>query len=335
MGIISYALKGNLGNFLKKLDKVSEETKMSKLKLFNKFLKCFMMQGFGYSDYLNYELYLKTKKEIKEYASIKDQDKFYEIVSPSRYKTFFTIKPEFLKNFKDYVARDFFYEGTIVELKTFLDNNPEFMIKPIDGLGGRGVDKMFAKQVTDVEAFFTELKENRLFLEGYVIQHPDLMAFCQESVNTIRILTFNYKEHSEVLFATLRVGNGNAAVDNFHKGGMALLIDLETGKLVGEAVDKDLNRYSVHPKSKIKFEGFKIPNWDIVKKTVLEASKVNSHIHVVGWDVAVTEDGCTLIEGNRRPGFDIVQVTSGFGRKDLMRKVLEKINEEEHTDYKI
>ncbi len=335
MGIISYALKGSLGNFLKKLDKVAEETNISKRKLFNKFLKCFISQGFGYSDYLNYELYLKTKEEIKEYASIKDQDKFYEIVSPSEYKTFFTIKPNFLKNFKDYVARDFFYEGTIAELKTFLENNPEFMIKPIDGLGGRGVDKMFAAQIDNVEAFFTELKENRLFLEGYVIQHPDLMAFCKESVNTIRILTFNYKEHSEVLFATLRIGNGTASVDNFHKGGMAVLIDLDTGKVVGEAIDKDLNHFEEHPKSKIKFDGFQIPNWEIVKKTVLEASKVNEHIHVVGWDVAVTKDGCTLIEGNRRPGFDIVQVTSRYGRKDLMRKVLKKINEEEQTNYKI
>ena len=60
MSIISYALKGSLGNFLQKLDKVSIETNTSKIKLFNKFLKCFIINGNGYSDYLNYELYRKA-----------------------------------------------------------------------------------------------------------------------------------------------------------------------------------------------------------------------------------------------------------------------------------
>ena len=335
MSIVSYALKGSLGNFLKNLEQVKEQTGISKFKLFNKFLKCFMMKGFGYSDYLNYELYLKSTKEIKEYVSIKEQDKFYEIVSPSAYKTFFTVKPYFLKNFKDYVARDFFYDGSLEELEKFLAQNKEFMVKPIDGLGGQDVRKEFTKNIKNTQRFLEELKEKRLFLEGYVIQHSAISAFCKESVNTIRILTFNYKDYSEILFATLRVGNGTADVDNFHKGGMAILIDLETGKLVGEAIDKKLKHYKVHPKSKLKFDGFQIPNWGIIKKTVLEASKVNSHIHIVGWDVAVTEDGCTLIEGNRRPGFDIIQVVSKRGRKDIMKRVLAKINEEEKTNYKI
>ena len=68
---------------------------------------------------------------------------------------------------------------------------------------------------------------------------------------------------------------------------------------------------------------------------VLEAALVNDKIHVVGWDVAITEEGATLIEGNRRPGFDLVQVVSRRGRKDIMRKCLDAINEQEGTKYKI
>lgn len=335
MSIISYALKGSFGKFWKKLDKVAQENNISKIKLFNKFFYCFRVSGTGYSDFLNYELYNKSKKEIKEYASIKDQDKFYEIVSPSKYKTFFTVKPNFLKNFEKYIDRDFFYEGTLVELKKFLEDNSEFMIKPIDGLGGAGVEKLRTEMINDVEKFYIKLKEERLFLEGYVKQHEELNKIVAESVNTIRILTFNYKDYSKILFATLRVGNGEASVDNFHKGGMAILIDLKTGKLVGEAIDKDLNHYDKHPKSEVKFDGFQIPNWEEVKKMVLEASKVNKDIHVVGWDVAITNEGCTFIEGNRRPGFDIIQVVSKRGRKDIMREVLDYINKKENTDYKI
>lgn len=335
MSIISYALKGNLKRFSKNLENISLKTNKSKWYLFNKFLKCFLLTGSGYSDYLNYELYNKTTKEIKNYASIKDQDKFYEIVSPSKYKTFFTIKPNFLKNFANYISRDFFYKGTIEELKTFLKKNTSFMIKPVDGLGGTGVDRLYSKDIQDIKSFYQKLETENLFLEGYVIQHNQLNKLCSSSVNTIRIITFNYEEYSKILFAVLRVGNGTASVDNFHKGGMGILVDLDTGKLVGNATDKNLKHYDKHPQTNIKFDGFQIPNWDIIKKTVLEASKVNKHIHVVGWDVAVTFEGCTFIEGNRRPGFDIVQVVCNSGKKNLMQEVLDYINEKEGTNYKI
>ena len=334
MSIVSYALKGNLNNFLKKLDVISKEEKISKFKLFNKFLYCFINKGFGYSDYLNYELYLKTKKEIKEYVSIKDQDKFYEIVSPSKYKTYFTIKPNFLNNFKEYINRDYFYKGSLEELKKFLKKHNEFMIKPIDGLGGKGVNKLYTKDIKNIDEFYNKLNNENLFLEEYIIQHSKINELAPNSVNTIRIMTYNYNSNSEILFAALRVGNG-ANVDNFHQGGMGVLIDIESGKLMGEAIDKDLHHFKVHPTSKIKFEGFIIPNWEIIKNTVLEAAKKNKNIHVVGWDVAVTNEGCTLIEGNRRPGFDLPQVLAKKGRMDMIRDVITKINKEENTNYKI
>ncbi len=61
----------------------------------------------------------------------------------------------------------------------------------------------------------------------------------------------------------------------------------------------------------------------------------NENIHVVGWDVAVTEKGATFIEGNRRPGFDLVQVLSKKGRIDIMKDCLNEINQNEGTNYKI
>ncbi len=335
MSIISYALKGNLKRFNNELKKIAKKEQRSSLGLKFNFLNCFRLIGCGYSDYLNYQLYKKTKKEVLEYASIKDQDRFYEIVSPAKYKTFFTIKTNFLKNFQDYVGRDFFDNGSIQELKSFLKKHEFFMIKPYDGLGGSGVEKIYAKDITNVLAFYDKLKKEHLFLEEYVVQHPEMNKLCDKSVNTIRIMTFGYNGKSEILFAALRVGNGSASVDNFHRGGMASLVDISTGKVMGKAFNKNLEYFDKHPVSNIKFDGFQIPNWDKVKKMVLEAALVNENIHVVGWDVAITKGGATFIEGNRRPGFDIVQVLSKRGRKDIIRHCLNIINENEHTNYKI
>lgn len=148
-------------------------------------------------------------------------------------------------------------------------------------------------------------------------------------------MTFGYNGKSEILFAAMRFGNGEASVDNFHQGGMGVLVDIETGKLVGKAFNKNLDYFEKHPKSNIKFDGFQIPNWDKVKKLVLDAALESEHIHAVGWDVAVTEDGATFIEGNRRAGYDLVQVLSKRGRKDIMRHCLDIINDQEGTNYKI
>lgn len=335
MSIISYALKGNLKRFDNNLKKVAVQENRNVMSLRMNFLNCFRLLGCGYSDYLNYELYKRSKEELLEYVSIKDQDKFYSIVSPAEYKTFFTIKPNFLKNFKKYIARDFFEDGTMDELKKFLKKHKSFMKKPHDGLGGHGVEKVYSKDIKDIESFYNDIKEKKFFLEEYVVQNKEISKICDSSVNTIRIMTFGYNGKSEILFAAMRFGNGEANVDNFHQGGMGVLVDIETGKLVGQAFNKNLEYFDAHPKSGVKFDGFQIPNWDKIKKLVLEAALVNEYIHVVGWDVAVTEDGATFIEGNRRPGFDLVQVLSKRGRKDIMRHCLDIINENEGTDYKI
>ena len=335
MSLIEYAKAGNLKRFRDNLKEISKKENESTFYLFNHFFLTFLKSGCGYSDYLNYQLYNKTFKEIGEYVTIKHQDKFYEIVSPAKYKTFFTIKPNFLNNFKDFINRDFFENGTVDDLKKFLSNNEEFMVKPRDGLGGKGVYKEYRKNIKDVNEFYDYLKNNNLFIEEYVKQNKEINKLCKESVNTIRIMTFAYNGKSEIVYAAMRIGNGVNNVDNFHQGGMGCKIDLDKGILIGDAYDKDLNHFKVHPKSKVKFDGFKIPYWEEAKKLVLDASKVNNNIHMVGWDVAITDAGPTLIEGNRRPGFDLIQVLSKRGRKDIMRHCLDIVNKEEGTNYKI
>ena len=293
------------------------------------------MIGSGYSDFLNYELYSKSRKEIKEYASIKTQDKFYAIVSPYEHRTFFSIKSNFLNNFSKYIERESFYKGTFDEFKKFIKDNEKMMYKPVNGLGGGGVKSVYAKDIEDLEEFYKEINENDILLEGYVKQHHEIAAFASESVNTVRVVTFAYNGKSRIIAAVMRFGNGEADVDNFHKGGMGVLVDVEKGELVGEAINKNVDHFEFHPKSGLKFDGFKIPNWDIVKKTCLEAALVSDKIHCVGWDVAVTEKGCTFIEGNRRPGWDLIQVLNRRGRRDLMNECLQEINEVEGTKYKV
>ncbi len=326
MAFYSYIFSANYKRFAKNLKQVAKKENRSYFLLTLDTYYSILRYGVGLSDYLNYKFYSRSKKERKEYVGIKLQNTFYEKVSPSAYKKRYTLKPTFLKEFSKYTKRDFFLpnESNEQEMINFLNNHKEFMCKPLDGLGGAGVTKIITKNIKDYHEFYHKLLKDHLFLEELVLQHKDLNELCDASVNTIRIMTYNDSGNPIILWAGLRIGNGINPVDNFHAGGMGAEINLETGKLIGPALDKDLNEFPKHPKSKIKIDGFKIPFFNEIKEMVLEASLESDKILLVGWDVAVTPSGPIIIEGNRRPGFDLVQVTSNRGRMDIIREVLDR-----------
>ena len=53
-----------------------------------------------------------------------------------------------------------------------------------------------------------------------------------------------------------------------------------------------------------------IPSYCSANKLVIEAAKMSEHVRYVGWDVAITENGASLIEGNCYPG--IYQIKPSF-----------------------
>lgn len=331
MAFYSYIFSANVKRFKSKLKEIAKKNKKCYTCMMLDTYYSILKYGIGLTDYLNYEFYNKTKEERKEYAGIKIQDSFYEKVSPSQYKKRYTIKPDFLEDFKKYTKRDFIVPErcSLEEFKKYIKKHDMFMSKPYDGLGGADVKKVYSKDIDDIEEYYNYCKDNKIFLEEVVKQHKELNKLCDASCNTIRIMTFNNNGKPEILWAGLRIGNGENSVDNFHAGGMGTEIDLDTGLLVRPALDKDLNEYTHHPKSKVKIEGFKVPYFDEVKKMVLEASLESDKILVVGWDVAIGEDGPLIIEGNRRPGFDLVQVSSRRGRMDIIRYVLSEVDKKE------
>ena len=329
MAFYSYIFSANYKRFFDNLKNVSKKENKNFLGLVLDTGNCVFRYGFGLTDYLNYKLYNKNSKERKQYVSTKTENKFYVTVSPSAYKKRYTIKPDFLADFKDFTKRDFIVpkEDNYNEFLEFLDKHEVFMSKPYDGLGGADVKKEYSKDIENKEEYFNNAIKNRIFLEELVKQHPDMNKLCKKSVNTMRIMTFNDHGKSRIIWMGLRVGNGINSIDNFHAKGMAVNIDINTGKLVGNAIDKDLNEYEEHPFTHVKFDGFQIPCFEEAKKMVLEASLRSDKILVVGWDVAISDKGPVIIEGNRRPGFDIVQVLSG-GRMDIINDVLSSVNSE-------
>ncbi len=49
---------------------------------------------------------------------------------------------------------------------------------------------------------------------------------------------------------------------------------------------------------------------------------------MIGWDIALSDKGTLIIEANRWPGFDLVQVLADRGRMDIVRDVLARHKKE-------
>ena len=325
MGLISFALKGNYGRYYNDLKELSKKNGKPAWWMFLDTALCTLVLGSGLQDYLNYEFHSKKFKERRTYVSVGYLDKVTPIIANIKWSPYMSNKLNFHKNYGKYTKRDFFDpEGGFEAFEAFLDRNPEFVFKPQIGQCGEGVTKMVTAEITDRKALYERALETKACVEELIKQHPDWEALGHGSVHTIRVLTGAVKGKSRIMYAAARVGSGVSIADNFHLGGSAVLVDVERGCLVGNAIDKKLNEHEVSATG-IRFDGYPIPYWEEVKRMVLEAALVNDEIHLVGWDVAIGKDGPLVVEGNRSSSFDIIQVPPKKGARDMLDGLIAEI----------
>lgn len=142
--------------------------------------------------------------------------------------------------------------------------------------------------------------EGTYLLQERLTQHPGMARLHPESINTIRLVTFNNQGNIELFFAAIRIGANRRNVDNWNAGGIAVAVDKETGRLREYGVQKSCygKRADVHPDTGITFSGYQIPFYKESVEMVKTVHRYLYGMHSIGWDVAITENGPTLIEAN-------------------------------------
>lgn len=152
-----------------------------------------------------------------------------------------------------------------------------------------------------------------------------------DAVNSVRVLTATSAVDYRVviLAATLKCATSRSApTDNFLKGtgGTVSAIDLETGVL-GPCVSFNEERFArtlsdTHPETGTLLAGVTVPHWQMICETVSELSGILPRPGLVGWDIALREDGVTVIEMNTRPGVDSVQSAASLLDTEPKRRIL-------------
>ncbi len=149
-----------------------------------------------------------------------------------------------------------------------------------------------------------------IFLEKRIKQENVLASFNSDTVNTIRVLTYKNK----VVSAAVRFGRINQFVDNTAKGGVAVSLDIDSGKLgdYGER-EYDIKKYYEHPDSHLKFSKVFVPQWESIKNLVEDVCKCLPYYTSVGFDVATTDEGPVIIEINTGAGVYLSQMGKEYG----------------------
>ncbi|HNB27748.1 MAG TPA: sugar-transfer associated ATP-grasp domain-containing protein [Alphaproteobacteria bacterium] len=155
-------------------------------------------------------------------------------------------------------------------------------------------------------------RQKPVLVQPALRNHPAYRGFTAGALSTMRVISWRSETGGfEVTDAILRMPVARTApVDNFHAGGIAAPIDIATG-LLGQATTLDggpedslLDR---HPYTGAQIAGAAVPMWDEIMQLALRAHRVfDAHV-VIGWDIAVIEDGPCLIEGNISPGVGTLQ----------------------------
>jgi hypothetical protein len=121
-------------------------------------------------------------------------------------------------------------------------------------------------------------------------------------LSTFRIVTLRPTRDADpvLLGAILRIpARSGAIVDNFAGGGLAAPV-LDAVGTLGRACTKGsfVERFDGHPATGRRISGTRIAEYPAAVRLALSAHRLFPSVISVGWDIAITADGPTLIEGN-------------------------------------
>ena len=137
---------------------------------------------------------------------------------------------------------------------------------------------------------------------------PEMSRLYPYAVNCMRMATVYWKGESHLLYAVLKTGNHGKFVDNLENGGYACHMDLETGKVTGPGHTNKQELVEEHPMTGVRFEGFQVPYFAEACELAKRAAAVVPTVGYIGWDMAITENGPAIIEGNHFAAYDFPQL---------------------------
>lgn len=308
-----------------------------KYKEANEFYNLYGMdiKDFNKQDYIDYRSFriirnkknLEKNKEFNYVCLLRDKELFNMILERNGYEESTPIIKYKIVNKK------ILYRNILISIENFIKENDNKMLFIKDNKG-ECEEEIFQVEIKNSKIYYLDnyftcnefldkLSNKEYIIQEKLIQNKKMSELYNKSVNTLRIVTVKNEVTNEIeIFAKLlRIGANNNYVDNWAKGGIVVGInDDGTLKKYGFYKPGYGTKIVEHPISKVKFQGFKIPNYEIIINKIKDIHKLFKNIHSIGWDIAITEKGFSIIEGNDNYEIALHQVVDNKTYKYIVKE---------------
>lgn len=271
-------------------------------------IRNFLKYKIGYTDYFKSDYINLTKEKKKDFLTSKNYISVINYLNPKQYRVVMNDKLVFNQIYNKYLKREYLdiRRANISDIKSFLKDKKNVFLKPTTSFGGQNIEKIEVSKIKDIKLFKDNaIKKGQYLLEEEIKQHDYVNEINPNAVNTFRIITL-YKDGVVYILAnSFRISlDLNPAIqcrDSY------LRLD-EDGKPLCKFIDDDGVIYDKHPLTGFDFNSIdKIPFVKEAYDMVKEAALLVPEIRYIGWDVAITNDGPCIIEGNEFPSYGLIQ----------------------------
>lgn len=199
----------------------------------------------------------------------------------------------------------------------------DLLLKPRQSKGSRGIEvirysggKYLCENGTTLDhdgliaLVARRSKEAPILVQPLIKNHPGLADLADQALMRMRVITCLDQSGNPVL--THAVLSNLCKLETSWPTDIELgaAVDLESGALgpmTGDKADAWLDWSEDHPVTHVRVLGRIVPCWDEIRAIALAAHAACRDRAVVGWDIAVGEEGAVLLEGNSYPDVDFLQ----------------------------
>lgn len=294
------------------IDAVHERSGKSRAATFFDMVWCTLRYGSGYYDYLVFRFYDMTAAQRSTFVTRLISKKLNEFMNQEEYYHLFDNKDEFCELFHEFMHRGVLVmaKSTKEQVREFVTGRETLFCKMRDLSCGVGCERLKPGDFESFDKLYDYLVEKGFsVIEDNIVQHPAVRKLYPNAVNSLRIITLlDSQQVPHCLYAVQKMGLNGSIIDN---NCLFTPVDLETGEILYPAHAGDTPKgiiYTEHPNTHVHLQGYTIPFVKEAVEMCLKAALVVPQIRYVGWDVAITEDGPELIEGNTYNAHDFWQL---------------------------
>lgn len=154
-------------------------------------------------------------------------------------------------------------------------------------------------------------------VEPLIVQHQDMRRYSPNCANPLRIRTLCVGGEIRYISTYICIAPADAYFSNVVRCGVAVGLD-ETGRCITDGfceMPGKEGRSQLVPGTDIRLDEIVIPGVKEAIELAKAAHRTTPQIFAMGWDVAVTDEGPIIIEGNPRFGSCTYQAISGMGER--------------------